>query len=373
MKDLFDEVFKIIKKYRIDAVYNIGNSYYTKEEAEQLQMQELRNYLLNNFNDKSVALYGGGRYCNWIWTTLESLYGNFTCIIDNYPSKSEIEKEIPVVNLDEFLKTKEEITDAIIITSWNYHEAFKEELELVKVQGDIIDVPAWLKKRFPDFSRPIYEYNDRRLDYIQINQLEVCYHHIEKNGIEKYKILKKIIYALCMIKDFLYAEKYINEMEQYFFEYGESQYYQYAIEEIKRKIEQCAKKKGKDVLFIHVVDSLADWMVDRMPWLCTKTINDIRIKGITVQYPCTHYAMNTMFTGKTAFEIERTTENIEWEDSELLNYIKEHYSLNIVSGNRHIMQQFEAINENANQVYPYITLTEALFEGISIWGGGGKA
>lgn len=216
-------------------------------------------------------------------------------------------------------------------------------------------------------TRPVYEYTDSyRKTYLQINELELRYQSAE--GKEKYGILKKIILALCWMKDFLYAGKYVCVMETDFRQYGESAGYRKAMGEIREKMEECAKQKGKDVLFLHVVDSLADQVVDRMQWLHRHGRTGIRFRGITVQYPYTHYAMNTMFTGKSPFEIEQTTEYMEWDDSELLTFIHGKYTINAVSGNGHVMRQFGNINGNSQSGYPYLTLTEALFEGLALWG-----
>ena len=222
-------------------------------------------------------------------------------------------------------------------------------------------------EQYPEFTKPVYEYMDSyRKGYVQINELEMQYKNAE--GKEKYDLLKKIILALCWIKDFLYAEKYVCAMEKEFQHYGESVRYRKAMDEIKKVMEECVSQIGKDVLFIHVVDSLSDQVVSRMPWLNTHAEKGVRFRGITVQYPYTHYAMNTMFTGKSPFDIEKTTENMTWDDSALLKYIHKKYTINVVSGNGHVMQQFEKIIDNPNSVYPYLTLTEALFEGLALWG-----
>ena len=175
------------------------------------------------------------------------------------------------------------------------------------------------------------------------------------------------MYELCLIKDFLYAERYIHDMEENFEEYGESSNYRSAINEIKEIMKCCAKQQGRDVLFIHIIDSLADYIVDKMPWLNAWAKKGIRFRGITVQYPCTQYSMNTMFTGKTPFEIEETTANVKWEDSELLSFIKSRYSINFVSVDRLVMKQFEEINDNHVKNWSHSALTEVLFEGLALW------
>lgn len=359
MKTLFDEILGIMQEYNIDTIYEINNIYYTRDEVEQIQMKQLKEFLLNICNYKSIALYGGGKFCDAVLDTLKKVY-KINCIIDNNISKKYVKKDIPVVDIEYFIDNYKYI-EAIAITSWDYHEAFKAELELINYQGDIIDIPEWLMKQFPDFKRPIYEYV--KINYFQINELEWLYFQLSET--EKYKILKKIIYALCMIKDFLYAEKYINEIEQYYAEFGESENYRNAINKIKKRLELCAKKEGKNTLFIHVVDSLADYVVDNMEWLNNQSKRGIRFKNLTVQYPCTHYSINTMFTGKSAFEIEKTTDMVEWKDSDLLRFIEKNYFVNIISGNLHVLRELQKINSNNSQ--NCCTLTEILFEGLAIW------
>ena len=371
MRNLFEEIMGIIKKYRIDAIYYSDGLHYTRDEAEQAQMRQLENYLASLPDYASVALYGGGLYCENIFSALKSLHGNISCIIDNFTSKIGDEKGIAVVNIDDFLLTKEKDVEAVLITSWDYHEAFECELKLVDYRGDIIDIPAWMMRHFPDLKRPIYEYRNGKMHYEQINEMELLYREAA-DAKKRYTILKKIIYALCIIKDFLYAEKYIAEMELHFAEFGESGQYRCAINEIKELMELCAKQRGKDVLFIHVIDSLAEFVVDKMPWLNAHSKEGIRFRGIINQYAHTHYALNQMFTGKSVFDMERTSENIEWDDSELLKMIREKYSINVASGIAHIMAMFKKVNDNAETVYPdyfpKFTLTEALFEMLALWG-----
>ena len=174
MQELFDEVLEVIRKYHMDAIYNINGAYHTLEGVEQLHDQYLRDYLSDNLEGHNpIALYGGGKYCESIFDVISEDQRKITCIIDNYESKKvNVKNGMPIVNTDDFLLNYEEQTEAVIIVSWNYHEAFKEELELVGYKGKIIDIPEYMLKKFPDFTRPIYEYS-QSFSYLQINELEV--------------------------------------------------------------------------------------------------------------------------------------------------------------------------------------------------------
>ena len=363
--ELFDEILEVVRENRIDAIYCLDGSYHTWQEIKLIQEQQLEDYIANLSPCRSVAVYGGGGYFESIFNSLRNLHSKITCIIDNANTKSGDKRGIPCMNIGNWLLSAEELADTVIIASWDYHEQFKAELEAVCYKGIIVDIPGWMMERFPDFPRPIYEYRNSRLSYMQINELEVYYRQAE--GVKKYNALKKIIYALCLIKDFMYAEKYIEEMEKYFSEFGDSINYRNAINKIREIIKLCAKQPGKDVLFINIVDSLADHIVDDMPWLNEQGKRGMRIKGITVQYPFTHYAINTMFTGKDSFDIETTTDNVEWGDSELLDFIRDTYSFNVVSGNKHVRQMFNMISDNKEKNYHDATLTEVLFEGLALW------
>lgn len=364
MKELFDEIQEIIGKYRIDAVHEINGSYYTQKEAEELQLQKLREYLSEFADWRTVALYGGGRYCESILETVKKAGKNIICIIDNFKS-GMADEEIPVVPMCRFRSDYAAETNAVIISSWNYHREFENELVNT---GGILNVPAWMIGQFPGFTRPVYEYG--RKTYLEINEMELSYKTLENK--EKYGMLKKIILALCNIKDFLYAERYVRDMEKDFQEYGESSIYRKAMDEIKERMENCAKQKGKDVLFIHIVDSMSDQAVDGMGWLNEHGKEGIRFRGITVEYPCTYYAVNTMFTGKTPFEIERTTKNAEigWDDSDLLRFINSGFAINVaVGGDENSQLQWEKTNDNREKMknYPHFTLPEVLFEGLALW------
>lgn len=362
MRDLFNNIHNIIEKYNIDKVLYEDEKFFSSREVEIIQIQYIIEYLAGLPSYETIALYGAGKYCEYIFEIIKSRYENIVCIID----QNIIIKRngLPVVSLKDFKAYRK--VDAVFITSWNYHKEVLCELEREKYQGEVIDLPAIIKKKFPLYERPIYEYHKARLTYQEINKLELSF--LETEDIkEKYSILKKIIYALLVIKDFLYAEKYIIKMEKDFSDFGESKAYKRAIEEIKIILEACVKKKGKDVLFIHVIDALSDELVDQMDSLKKMGEGGVRIKGIIAQYPHTHYAMNTIFTGKSPFEIELTGEKIGWKDSDLLEYVlKEKFSINIASGNKHVMEESDEINDNS-KTYPYITLTEALFEGLNLW------
>ena len=206
MNELWSKLNGIINKYRINAIFNIGEGYASSTEVENAQIQEIEKLLKQLSHYRSVALFGVGGYEEYVGKYIKR-YQNITYMIDNYTTG---EKEgIPIINLNdsELLETIE----AIVITSWNYHELFIEELKKVKYQGKIIDIPGYVLNKFPDIERPIYEYKVKngRLSYVEINELEIQYYST-KEKTKKYEILKKIIYALFMIKDFLYAEKYIK-------------------------------------------------------------------------------------------------------------------------------------------------------------------
>lgn len=364
MNELWSKLNGIINKYRINAIFNIGEGYASSTEVENAQIQEIEKLLKQLSHYRSVALFGVGGYEEYVGKYIKR-YQNITYMIDNYTTG---EKEgIPIINLNdsELLETIE----AIVITSWNYHELFIEELKKVKYQGKIIDIPGYVLNKFPDIERPIYEYKVKngRLSYVEINELEIQYYST-KEKTKKYEILKKIIYALFMIKDFLYAEKYIYQMEKDFAEFDEDKKYRLAIEESKQILKSCVKQKGEDVLFVHIIDSLSNELIDEMEWLRKISEKSIRIKNIILQYPVTHYAINTIFTGKTPFEIERQGEEVFWNESIFLKYLKKHhYSINIASGIRHIMDETKEINTNVKKQYPYFTITEAMFEGLSLW------
>ena len=128
MKELFDEILKIMGKYRMDAVYKIQDSYYTRKEVEQLQLRTLTEYLSGMDAWETVALYGGGGYCESIWEAVENSGKKIVCVIDNFKAGKVMSGGIQAVSLERFLSEYAKETDAVMISSWNDQKELEEEL-----------------------------------------------------------------------------------------------------------------------------------------------------------------------------------------------------------------------------------------------------
>lgn len=367
MSNLSDSIQIVVSKYDMDKIHHINGQWYNLEDAEKLKMKQIAEKLCS-YKNKTISIYGGGEYFEYISGILGNIKEDIICIIDN--KITELFKfNVPVLSYADWMSSEK--SDVVFITAWEYHEEIYRQLTEDGYSGEIVDIHDYVKEQFPNFQEPFpssYEHSEKigSVSYTYINKLELKYR--KSDGFKAYCLLKRIIYELFLIKDFLYIEKYIYKMKKFFYEYGEVEKYEAAIEEVKKILRICAERKGEDVLFINIVDGLSNNIVDDMPYLKKIAENNIRISNIITQYPVTSYAFNTIFTGKSPFEIEKTTNIVSWDDSKFLKYVKENgYSINFVSGRPNILEEVKNINENRLMIRENCLLTEVLFRGMELW------
>lgn len=316
---LKDKVDDIIAKNRIDAIYVKDNVFMNWGEVCKDFAYNLENIIGKTIRQKRIAVYPGGNLGKSI---VNALYENhicrIECMIDNEAKEDEY-KGVPLISYDEWLNNKP--VEVVLICSQYMGEAFAEQLALDGYMGEIIDVYRYLNNTYNNLD--IIPNGDSSLtvkmwNYMYINKLELKYG--ASNGKEKLEILKALIYGLFLRRDFCYSEKYIEELN------GSDDYHLYkeAMNEVRQAISQVVENKEiENVIFIHIIDSLADYKVSQMPVLKKIADENIRVKGFTVQYPSTYYALTTLLTGKDTFEIELGKSELDWNDSELLRYLKQ--------------------------------------------------
>jgi len=367
MIDLYEMLHTTIKKYRIDAIWEVGNDILTYKEAEQVIWQDLCKLL--NRKRGSISLYGGGGWGRYVYNKLKCNNEiNIECIIDNY-TKWEDEK-IPVWTFEEWENDKE--TDIVLITNISHAELFKSQLFMNGYKGIIIDIWEWIKKRYTDITILFCEYDTFEKCGFELKGKWNCYDHIndcirayEEN--RKYKDLKKIIFSLFKIKDFYSVECYIEMVKQY----NKKNYRDYmdAISDIKKVLNKACSDNLHPSTVVNIIDSLSDDLINDMPFLKKYAEKNIRMKGITVQYPMTSLAIKELFIGKSPFEIELEELKICNENSKILQYACENemevYYISALSDIRERVFPYKNDINIINKYY-YMSLTEVLFEGLQV-------
>ena len=242
-------------------------------------------------------------------------------IIDNNSEEKEY-NGITIITYEEWWNRK--CTDVVLLCSPINNDLFYNQLTLDGYQGKIVNVYEVMKDIYHNFEVPLDDLyalaGGEKLGYEYINELELDF--LASKGKKKDELLRVLIYLLLSVRDYYYAENYIEKLKK------SADYTRYAnaVKEIRKMISQVVENKEiKDVLFVHIIDSLEDSMIERMPVLQKTAEEGFRIKGITVQYPITHYAINTLFTGKDVSEIELGTREISIDDSDLLRYMKKEH------------------------------------------------
>lgn len=359
---LRDRVDEIIRKYRIDAVYAKDGVFMNWDEVCQDFACNFAEIIgRKNFNeDMRIAVYPGGNLGRKIVNLLLEYSYHSVCMIDNY-AETKVHIGIPVITYSEWWSNN--CTDAVLICSQEDSDIFINQLMMDGYKGEIVDVYKCLKGTYCNLELiPNDTYVLAGMwNYMYINRLELKYASAKEE--EKEEILKILIYGLFEVRDFYYAERYIEEIktrEDYL-------KYQKALGKIQDEISQVVENKEIDnVWFMHVIDALESSLIEQIPVLKKIADNGIRVKGVTVQYPYTHWTFNTMFTGKNAFDIELGTMEIDWNDSELLRYLKEkHMRVSCASGNGSVINGvMKSVNHNDRKTSDMICYQ--LFEGFCL-------
>ena len=363
MADIKKEIEDIQKKYLLgEELFRRNDSFLSINELFDDIGLNLSQYIFGKVGHvDSVAVYPAGSLGKDI---VDTLYRNSDIIVKNIidnNSKESSYNNIPIFQYDDWLKKDSE--DVLLITSSQMHYSFIAQLALDGYKGEIIDVWEWLVDTYED----LYKYVDNYYrggwawNYKTVNMF-INRFMDEHDCDEKKRFFKCMIYGLIEMRDFYYAEKYIESIK------GEPEYYYYKkmIDEIVNVIKEVANKADQNErMVIHIVDSLCDSAIDKMPWLQEYSNKCQRLKGMTVQYSTTHFAINTMFTGKDVYDIELGTDIISSDDSELLQYICSNMEFSMVSANNHIMDEFYNINRECDRTFA-TNISSVLFEGLCL-------
>lgn len=339
---LKDTVEKIIKKYGMDAIYIKDNTFLTWDEVCQ-DLADNFSQIIKKEQPGGLIIYPGGNLGLTLANILLQAKYSVEYIIDNYPTAKEY-MGIPIITYPEYLE-KERI-DTILLSSPANNEAFYNSLLFDGYEGSIIDIFKYLQETYrnldkiPDFNNPCLWWN-----YSYLNRLETeC---ISSKGNIRAERLRTLIYGLVTIRDFCFAEKYIEELISIDAHY---QNYRSAIQEIKDALWQTASIKAENVWFIHILDALAESHVDKIPALKKLAEDGIRFKGITTEYPYTKFAISTMFSGRSCLDIWMKDSKIHYSDSELFKYIEEKgIKFSFLSGYNSLLEMLKPVNHYDNK------------------------
>ncbi|MBD5462844.1 MAG: LTA synthase family protein [Lachnospiraceae bacterium] len=355
------KIDQIIMHNKIDAIFKEGNLFYAVSEAKDLFKKRLTLLVKNQYPGSEIAIYPAGIFGKEIADMLLDENVKIKCLIDNKSTEISYHN-VCIKTYDDWKETCAD--DAILVCTPKFSNQLYNQLRLDKF-NKIIDIVHFLKSMYPNtHGRPFTDFDIKRAEgifnYQFINKLE---HGLKEQNYENETAFRTLLYGLFVIRDFFSAQKYIEIYQKKF----DGSPYLKAMEEIEQcLLDTMEHIEYKDTMVLHIVDSLKDKNIDEMQFLDSVAQNGIRISGLTAQYPCTHYALNTMFTGRNVFDIDLNGEMIHHGESELLKMIEKKMQFSLATANKHLMNEFEDINDNRNNVYYHNGITRILFEGLCL-------
>lgn len=355
------KIDQIIMQNKIDAIFKEGNKFYTVNEAKNLFKKRLIHLVKNQYSESEITIYPAGVLGKEIADILLDENSKIKCLIDNNPTEMSY-RNVCVKTYDDWKETYGD--EVILICTNKFNNQFYNQLRLDKF-NNIIDVAGYLKGMYPNMEgRAFIDFSIDRVEgifnYQFINKLE---HELKEENYENKTTFRTLLYGLFVIRDFFSAQKYIEIYQKIF----DGSHYLKAMEEIEHYLWTTMEHiECKDTMVLHIIDSLKDKDIDEVQFLSSIAKKGIRISGLATQYPCTHYAMNIMFTGRNAFDIDVNGEMIHHGESQLLTMIEKNMQFSLATANKHLMDEFDEINDNRDSVYYHNGITRLLFEGLCL-------
>jgi len=364
--DLYEELDSIISRYNVDSVFELNEEFVTLDLLEKAVWDNFINSLSRG-NDIEVSLYGFGRWGKYVFEKL-SLYPwiHVKYIIDNYAQLNN--ENINIIPFSEWLY--KERTEVVLITVLDPKtaDAIHSQLYLEGYKHRVIRVQTWIEKEYEDLQRPFFDYRDGKFSYLDIN-----YFLLDFQKKKKYGDLRKLLYGLFSIKDFMSAEYYIEEVKQYSVQ--DYSLYMEAMRKVKTLLREFANDKYKEVIFVNIIDSLPQFALEQMPFLKLYAEKNLNFTNIINQYPYTSFAIKSLFTGSTALDISLKDIQINRTNSLLLQYAeKSGRSVYYVAPIPKISNLFSEANNdiNVDESCFYQPLSEILFRGLHLALNGNK-
>lgn len=359
---LKSKIDNIISKYRIDAIFYVDGFFFNINEIYEQFKKKIVLEARKNHCTREIVIYPAGAFGREITDILLENDIKVKYLIDNKCFGSNY-KNIPIISYEEWLEIENQ--EYIYLCSLNNNEQFYQQIVLDDLEDRIINVGKRMLSAYPYMDKHTFnELTDFGFEmlftYEFLNKLE-C-NLINENYINR-ELFKILIYGLLIIRDFYYAKIYIDKYTDVFADVS----YKNAISEIESVLKtEFNGVEFDNIMIIHIVDSLRDSAIENMPFLSKLSKEGLRISGITTQYPCTHYVLNTMFTGRSTFDIDQNGEELQYKDSEFLRYIEKNMMFSIATCNKHLMEEFKEINSNRDSKYYHLGITRILFEGLCL-------
>ncbi len=353
---LHEKVDEIIKQNGFDKCFCLDSKMMCFAEVREYFEKEIVNRITANGIELTYVIYPAGNLGKDVADIMLKQGVSVRCMIDNNPNISDY-RGIPIYNYEEYLKHAEEET--LLLCSINYSAELLCTLKLDRIEK-VLDVGTWYRNIFSFMSG-----KSIREAVVDIESIFTFEHlnELERKILVDPKVhdLKMLLYGLMMIRDFSSAKIYAEKYSEYI-----GKEYDIVLHEIEEMIQKRIDALSiSNVMVLHVIDSLKNQDIGKMAYLSNIAANGLRIEGLKTQYPYTLWALNTLFTGKSVFDIEMRGEKVHYEDSELLRFVKNKMLFSVASANPYIMDEFEMVNNNVRH-YQSISLSRMLFEGLCL-------
>lgn len=288
------------------------------------------NNLIDNLpNDKTIAIRGGGEHTEKLLSCIKNKKNlkKIKFIIDN--NANNITK-YKLINSSEIKFYK---IDIIIISSFAYKEEMELEIFNLDCNCKIIDIYDYLLYHSLKLNEPFYIFCKDKRSYS-------CYESIflnkkkyisESNIGMKELYLERLIFDYLDIKDFLNANKYINEYINN--NYSNSKIYKQFYDELLKLLHniKCEMKmrKHKDIILTWI-DSLRYDEVFKMQYLNSLSKKSMFFENAFTMSPWTSQTAQTIFKNKKPIDDHLFDENINTDNSPVLKLIDDNYKFKYI-------------------------------------------
>ena len=337
-------LYKLVKKYDIYRSIPEAEASYSKQLSWQLLNEKIENIAEN----KVIALRGGGVYAQMFCKNLsEEAKRKIKYVIDcNVSIKIDGLKTIHPSQLER------KKVDVVIISSWNMKAEFVRELLDSGKKLEIIEPYDYLESYGIHFSQEIFA-KDKSLHitYLDINNTLGLY-EIEENSVQKKYFLEKLIAQLIEIKDFISAEEYICQYISNGWDVNQ-QYFNFKKDlcNLWEQIKNISLQRQKKDIFINWVDNVNAEECYKVQFFKQRIEDSCVFKKAYTVTPWTHFAIDTLFTGKLPIE-DKTylMTKINESNSQILKTLKDTgHQFEYIANPTMYQRMFET---NIMQLYP---------------------
>lgn len=331
MKNIDFMLYNIIKKYDIYRHQPELEKIYSK-----LCVQILLNELFDKYSsDKKIALRTIGIYTDRVYDLLsDENKKKICCIVDR--KEQAVSHNLPILRPFDFNCN---IADALILTSWHIRSEFKTEAVKYTAAGiECVDIYDYIARR-GFASSNTYLQDGEQDKYLHITHLDVSSNIYFLNNTtheeEKKYYFELIIGQLIEMKDFVTAEKYINDYVKQGFDKNNI-YFEFleALNGLLNEIEKYAHYRTQEDVVINWIDNVNASEVYNSDFGKKITDNSYVFKSAYTVTPWTRFTHIAVMTGMLPISDETYKPmRFSTDNSEVLNCVEKNgYQYKYIAG-----------------------------------------